>query len=251
MTSNSSLVHLKEDKWQIHNVGSSVKSNISSREDYESLVNCGLDIVEGYRKCKKLVINAGFKAEIEWQSTVNIEQLTESTFLREHAWVTLSSGMKEKVVRTVFQKFSQIFYNWKSAEMITKNEDLCRETAFEIFANNKKIDAILQTSRIISTYGFEVIKKSIMETPEKILMEFPYIGPITYFHLAKNIGVHVAKPDRHLSRLVKELNISSVQTLCSYIGERTGDTIPVVDIVLWRYATITEDFVIKFILLSK
>lgn len=82
-------------------------------------------------------------------------------------------------------------------------------------------------------------------------MEFPYIGPITYFHLAKNIGVHVAKPDRHLSRLVKELNISSVQTLCSYIGERTGDTIPVVDIVLWRYATITEDFVIKFILLSK
>ncbi len=251
MTSDSSVVHIKEDKWQNHNVGSSVKLNISSREDYESLVISGIDIVEGYRKCKKLVIEAGFKDEIEWQSMVNIEHLTESTFLREHAWVTLSSGMKEKVVRTVFQKISQIFYNWKSAEIITKNEGLCRETALEIFANNKKIDAILQTSRIISTYSFEVIKKSIMETPEKILMEFPYIGPITYYHLAKNIGLNVAKPDRHLSRLVTELNISSVQILCGYISERTGDTIPVVDIVLWRYATIAQDFVTKFIKLSK
>ncbi len=251
MTSDLSVVRVKRNKWQTRDPGSSVKSNILYRDDCELLIIGGIDIVEGYKKCKKLVIDAGFKAEIEWQSMIDIDQLTESTFLREHAWVTLSSGMKEKVVRTIFQRFSQIFYNWKSAEVITKNEHLCREAAFAIFANNKKIEAILQTSRIVSAKGFEKVKKSIMENPEETLIEFPFIGPITYYHLAKNIGLHVAKPDRHLSRLVRELNVSSVQTLCSYIGERTGDIIPVVDIVLWRYATITEDFVIKFIQLSK
>ena len=251
MTSDLSVVRVKRDKWQDGDDGSLIKSNISNIDTYESPIICGLDIVEGYKKCKKLVIDAGFKTEIEWQSNIDIDQLTESTFLREHAWVTLSSGMKEKVVRTIFQRFSQIFYNWKSAEVIMKNEHLCRDAAFAIFANNKKIEAILQTSRIISTDGFEEVKRSIMENPEKILMEFPYIGPVTYYHLAKNIGLHVAKPDRHLSKLARELNISSVQTLCSYIGKRTGDIIPVVDIVLWRYATITEDFVIKFIELSK
>lgn len=251
MTSLSSIYRLNESRLQFHNACSSVESSKFNGEDHDSLNFDGLNVVEGYKRCKKLVIEAGFKAEIEWQSTVSIEDLTESTFLREHAWVTLSAGMKEKVIRNLFQRFSRIFYNWKSADLITKNEELCKDSALTIFANYTKINAILQTSHIVSYNGFDIIKKLIIENPEKVLMEFPYIGPVTYYHLAKNIGVQVAKPDRHLSRLVNELNFSNVQTLCRYIGERTGDSIPVVDIVLWRYATITEDFVMRFIQLSK
>jgi hypothetical protein len=91
----------------------------------------------------------------------------------------------------------------------------------------------------------------IAENPEETLRKFPYVGPITYFHLAKNIGLPVAKPDRHLSRLANQFNFFDVQTLCDYLSEETGDSIPVVDIVLWRYATITKDFVTKFVQLSK
>lgn len=210
-----------------------------------------LDIVEGYLKCKKLVIGAGFKTEIDWQRSVSIHQLTERQFLREHAWVTLASGMREKVIRNLFQAFSNAFFDWKSAELITENKVLCKESAFEIFANENKINAILLTSWIIAAQGFKEIKKLIVDNPEKTLRQFPYIGPVTYYHLAKNIGLPVAKPDRHLVRLASDLNFCDVQTLCGYIGGKTGDSIPVVDIVLWRYATITKDYIMKFIQMSK
>lgn len=208
----------------------------------KSKTNINIDIVKVYEKCKQIVIEAGFEHEIEWQKSIDINQLTETIFIREHAWVTLTTGFKEKIIRNLFQNLSDIFYNWESADIIVKNENICREKALQIFANKNKINAIIQTSNIISKQGFQVIKKLILENPINTLRKFPYIGNITYFHLAKNIGIPLAKPDRHLTRIATSLNFIDVQTFCSYVSRKTGDSIPVVDIVLWRYATITENY---------
>jgi len=37
------------------------------------------------------------------------------------------------------------------------------------------------------------------------LQQLPFIGPVTAFHLAKNLGIEAVKPDRHLCRLSKLL----------------------------------------------
>jgi hypothetical protein len=109
-----------------------IESSISNRLISKPTDFNELNIVEGYLRCKKIVIKAGYKTEIEWQNSVSIDRLTECDFLKEHAWVTLASGMREKVIRNLFQRFSSIFFDWKSAEMITENEDICRESASEI-----------------------------------------------------------------------------------------------------------------------
>ena len=77
------------------------------------------------------------------------------------------------------------------------------------------------------------------------LESFPFIGPITKFHLAKNIGIDVAKPDRHLSRISKMLGFASVQELCESISQRIDEKVSVVDLVIWRYATIDKKYLEK------
>ena len=82
----------------------------------------------------------------------------------------------------------------------------------------------------------------IQENPIETLQTFSYIGPVTAYHLAKNIGLAVAKPDRHLKRIASLFGYHDVQILCSEISKITGDSIPIVDIVFWRFATIEKDY---------
>lgn len=191
---------------------------------------------------KTIVMDEGYSAEISWQSNLNFEDLDESTFLKELAWVVLSSGMKEKVVRNLFDDISKCFFNWVSAKFIVDNKDRCFHEATKFFNNVPKISAIINAAHKINSIGFTEIKKKIRENPIETLQKFSYIGPVTVYHLAKNIGLPVAKPDRHLARIANMEGYSDVQMFCNEISELTGDSIPVVDIVLWRFATIEKDY---------
>jgi hypothetical protein len=59
---------------------------------------------------------------------------------------------------------------------------------------------------------------------------------VTARHLAKNIGLKVCKPDRHLCRLAIFLGEDSPESLCGRIGQIVAERIDVVDSVLWRFA---------------
>jgi len=205
------------------------------------------DIVAAYRRVKDMVLRAGFGEEISWQASVDFNSISESDFLREHAWVTLSAGMKERVIRNLFHPISSSFYYWESARIIVENESHCRNSALRHFNNIHKINAIIITAKNISSKGFNIFKANIHLDPLKILQSLPYIGPVTCYHLAKNIGLQVAKPDRHLTRLAHSAGYSDVQQFCKYISLQTGDSIPVVDIVLWRFASITEGYLDFFL----
>jgi len=207
------------------------------------------EIYSKYKFAKTIVIDEGYADEIFWQSNLELGDLNESTFLREIAWVVLSSGMKERVIRNLFGKISDSFLNWESAEIIVENEDKCFNDAIKYFNNKPKISAIIDSAHKINTLGFSKLKKMIQKNPIDTLLQFYYIGPITVYHLAKNIGMPLAKPDRHLKRIAKMEGYSDVQTFCYEISKVSGDSIPVVDIVLWRFATIEPDYlnVLNFI----
>lgn len=65
------------------------------------------------------------------------------------------------------------------------------------------------------------------------LADLPWIGGITKFHLAKNFGLDVVKPDVHLARLSAVHGVSP-QDLCAAIARETGYRIATVDTLLWR-----------------
>ena len=199
-----------------------------------------------YLTAKELVISSGFQAEIDWQDDLRFGQIEEPDFLREAAWVVLSTGFRESVVRRTFPAISEAFLQWRNARAISDQARSCRRRALLAFSNERKIDSIITIAEKVSTMGFPLLRKQIENGGVGFLQSLPYIGPVTAFHLAKNIGLNVAKPDRHLVRAAKSVGISCPQKMCEMIHQVVGDPVSVIDLVIWRYATIQPQYPNEF-----
>lgn len=199
-------------------------------------------LVQAYLIAKQAVIRQGFAAEIDWQDGVVFDALNETTFLRESAWVVLSSGMREAVVRKKFPQVSLAFFDWKSAKEIVKRSEVCQRKALLCFGHEPKIRAITKIAEVVWRQGFSKVRKDILADGVEYLAQFPYIGPATKYHLAKNIGLPAVKPDRHLLRVAHKVGYDSPYSMCSEISSIVGDKISVVDLVIWRYATLHTDY---------
>jgi len=168
-----------------------------------------------YQDIKDKVLKAGFTDEIKWASEIKL--CNDSTdFAFEAIWVICNSGMKYKIA-------SQIYESILTA--ISSNTPI--ETVFNHKGKVKAIKYILEFRRTIF--------QTFLEAEDKIsyLETLPYIGKITKYHLARNLGLDVCKPDRHLERIATSFSTTPAQ-LCEKLSRETGDRIGVVDIVLWR-----------------
>lgn len=173
--------------------------------------------------------------EIEWQRNLEAHLFSESDLLRETAWVILCSGFREKIVRKAFDYISLCYFDWESSHEIDRHRHICITAALSSFKNKRKLIAIAESASIVAASDFGLLKRSILNDPFTALQQFPYIGPITAWHLAKNLGIEVAKPDRHLVRLANACGHTSVTDLCSDLADRYDEQIKVVDLILWRY----------------
>jgi len=203
-------------------------------------------LVAAYMTAKESVIEAGYAAEIDWQHQLDFNSVTEKDFLRESAWVVISVGMRETVVRAKFPAISRAFLGWASARAIVRRSARCRQLALSVFAHEGKIKAILTLAREVSQTGFAGVRERIQEDGTDYLQSFPYLGPATSCHLAKNLGINVTKPDRHLLRIAERAGYSAPDTMCRHISEIVGDKDSVVDLVLWRYATLNRQYLTTF-----
>ena len=200
------------------------------------------NLINAYLDARSVIVDSGYATEMDWQENVSFDKLDESTFLREISWVILSAGMKETVIRKKFIELTSVFCNWRSSEEILRNYKARLNKALRIFNHLQKISAIISVAKKVKKEGFGEIKRRI----EKDKIEFDYIGPVTAYHLAKNIGLNVAKPDRHLMRITQALKFENTTDLCNTISHFTGDKVSVVDLVLWRYATINKNYLNDF-----
>jgi hypothetical protein len=185
-------------------------------------------------------VSKDFDSEREWQRHVLGRGFSERDLLREAAWVILCSGFNERVVRHRFDAISLCFCDWVSAEYIVRRAERCRSTAMSVFGNARKIGAILDVCHHVCEEGFGTLSIRILADPVRELRKLPFIGPVTTYHLAKNLGIDVVKPDRHLARMAARLGFRSAESLCTAIGHEVGEPAAVVDIVLWRYCALSR-----------
>lgn len=195
-------------------------------------------LLDRYVQAKEYVIDSGYGNEIDWQWNVDLKSSTESDFLREGAWVILSSGMCERVIRSRFDAISKAFCFFRSSNEIVERMEFCRSAGLKVFNHRKKVDAILSMSTRVSLEGFDEVKRNIESHGVDYLRSYDYIGPATSLHLAKNLGMNVSKPDRHLVRIASSAGFDSAQALCVEVSRLTGDSVSVVDLVIWRFATL-------------
>jgi hypothetical protein len=197
---------------------------------------------EAFLFAHAFVSDQGFSKEITWQDSLSLNLLAENTFLQEYAWVVLASGMREAVVRAKFPLISECFYSWSSAEKISRDAENCVRTAMRVFHHEPKMRAVVFTAGLIANEGFACFKEKLESQPWETLRALPYIGPTTQFHLAKNIGLDVAKPDRHLSRIADLFGYETVEGFCKAVAGDTGTKVAVVDLVFWRFATLQKNY---------
>ena len=195
-------------------------------------------IGRAYALAKTAVVEAGYADEIVNQRLASLSKITESTFLRESAWVVLSCGLSNRVVASVFPRVSKCFLYWSSAYEIRQESDTCVARAFRHFGHLRKLEAIATIADYVAEVGVEEIASRIATEGPEALVELPYVGPVTSKHLAKNLGFQTAKPDRHLLRMASSVGRESPEELCLEISDFFGESVAVVDLVLWRYGTL-------------
>lgn len=172
-----------------------------------------------YLKLKSELINRGYKGEIEWAE--NLELCNSAIdFFAKYMWVVISSGLKNQVARIIYDRIVVAMKQGKRPSEVFKH--LGKTKAIESLFKNK--------DREFKAYQETSDKLSFLET-------LPWIGKITKYHLARNLGLDFCKPDRHLVRIAKTYN-TTPDVLCKRLARETGDRIGTVDLVIWRAANL-------------
>jgi hypothetical protein len=198
-----------------------------------------IDLERFYVEARDYVFACGYEEECRYYGDFSVQNVSEQLFLTEYSWVVLNSGFRESTVRRKFNYLSLCFYDWVSAEQIITSGDDCVELAMPCFGNKSKLNGIVEGVKIYTDMGGLDWASEVLTTQRYRELEvLPFIGPVTSKHLAKNLGVSVVKPDRHLVRFAETVG-RNLESICNIIVASSGDNLKFVDTVLWRYFALT------------
>lgn len=174
---------------------------------------------EQYLDLKEQLISLGYADEIDWCENVDPLKQTEN-FLFEYIWVVCNSGMKNQIAEVIYKRILQAIIDHKPIS--------------KVFGHKGKVGAIeyVIKHRVTLVDKFKNAKDKLT-----FLETLPWIGKITKYHLARNLGFNYVKPDRHLQRIADQNNTTPMK-LCSQISNIIGDRIGTVDVVIWRAANL-------------
>ncbi|WP_200381291.1 hypothetical protein [Thiococcus pfennigii] len=178
--------------------------------------------------------------EIDWAKSISPEKfkhMKSKSFLMEYCWVVYVSGFR---VATIEERFSDLRSAFKEFELVDLARMRSIKPVLAVFNNERKANSFLEGSKMIAKEGFSAFKKRLKEQGIDALEGLPGIGPITKYHLAKNIGlVDEAKPDIWLARAAQECSSTvqdlAVQDLVAFLSEKYSMSRHAVDVILWRY----------------
>ncbi len=183
----------------------------------------------------KLYVENNHSDELEWANSINVEtfsSLEPKQFLTEYCWVIYASNFKVSTVEKIFQDLRESFKGFDIRALSKMNSI---KSVLKIFNNERKANSFLNGSKAIASEGFSAFKKRLKKEGVDMLEQLPGIGPITKYHLAKNIGlVDAAKPDIWLVRAA-EASETSVDELVKFLSKKYSMSRHSVDVVLWRY----------------
>lgn len=157
--------------------------------------------------------------DLEWSEAIEPPDSAEA-FACEVIFVICNSGMKNTVAADIFARCMAALESGVEVREVFRHPGKAAAIA-RIWGERKAL--YLDFQRATDRLAF--------------LVGLPWIGEITKFHLAKNFGVDVAKPDVHLQRLA-DRDGTTPQALCARIAGEVGLRVATVDTILWRACAI-------------
>ncbi|GAB5351625.1 hypothetical protein [Qipengyuania sp. 483] len=136
-----------------------------------------------FTQIDEAVRRAGYSEAIERSESATLPR-TADQFASEVIYVAISAGFSNRVAVPIFERCMAALRNGNSSKTV--------------FGHPGKTDAIDDIWMRRASL-FRKLKKA--DNLIEFCATLPWTGPITKFHLAKNFGADVAKPDVHLNRL--------------------------------------------------
>ncbi|WP_247896808.1 hypothetical protein [Azospirillum argentinense] len=164
----------------------------------------------------------------EWAQTITPPQTAEH-LAGDIIWIILCAGRSAQAARTLEKR---VFAALRAGQPAV--------TAFGYRAKAVAIDrAWLERDADFAAFQ-AVHAKGDVDAILEWCGAIPFVGNITKFQLAKNVGFDVCKPDIWLARLAglpektpAARLFPACQSLCAGLAAATGDRIATVDSVLW------------------
>lgn len=163
-------------------------------------------------------------------------EMSLNEIFAEYVWVVMASGYKATIVMKYWKEFSRVLHDFDPIQV-------ARLGWVELpIRHQAKTRAILKTARWIYMMGRAKFEETYLSSIDK-MTRLPFIGEITKFHLARNLGYpDVVKPDLHLVRLARHLKYSTpyemVVAFQEYVRTARKDyfyKISTLDFICWRY----------------
>jgi len=170
---------------------------------------------ELFDRIDRAVRRAGYKAAIEWSENIQ-PPATAAQFAAEAIYVICNSGMSNRVAVPIFERCMAALRRGESAKAVFGHKDKAAAIDTIWRRRGRLFRQFRQTADLV-----------------EFCSTLPWVGPVTKFHLAKNLGADVAKPDVHLNRLAEPEGITA-QELCERLAQETGYRAATVDLILWR-----------------
>lgn len=152
---------------------------------------------------------------IEWSESLALP-VDADAFAAEAVYVICNSGMANRIAGPIAERCIVALHERRSAA-----------TEFGHPGKRQAIDQIWAwRGPLYAMYLGDADKLNF-------LSQLPWIGPVTRYHLAKNLGADFAKPDVHMERLARR-DKTTTHKLCAKLAQQTGYRVGTIDTVLWR-----------------
>lgn len=175
-------------------------------------------------------------------SSTKFDEVTPDFFFNEYVWVVHATGFSAKAVGKFMPRLVEAYGPWHrlGAE---KDFTSVFGRVRQVVNNGGKAMAVHNTARLMRKelvdggVPWEDFRAGRLSAP-KALAKLPYIGPVTCYHLGRNIGLlDCVKPDLHLVRMAEHWGFADCVEMCKEM--RGDDNVPlgIVDLALWYAAS--------------
>lgn len=193
---------------------------------------------EAYFDTALKFVQIHYPEQLEAFSSVKFEEIDDDFFFREYVWVVHATGFSAKAVGKFMPRLLEAYGWWESLAKMGFEDVM--ERVSPVCNNPQKAKAVHNMAKTMSnelkSIPWAEWRQDNLSSPE-LLAKLPYIGKITCFHLARNIGLlEFVKPDLHLVRMAKHWGFSDCVEMCKAVAP-PGMPLGIVDLVFWYAAS--------------
>lgn len=167
-----------------------------------------------------------YPEQLKYYRELNLDDMTPLRFWDEYVWVVYASGFNAKVLSKKYPAIMEAAGDWDTP--------LDKMGVYCVIANDPKLDALIETKSLLQDMGWDKFKETYCDSVDS-LAKLKYVGSITKFHLARNLGFDAVKPDLHLVRVSSYFGFFGPNYMCQYLANGFNERTGVVDYILWCF----------------